>query len=246
MSKAREVVLLHGWGVTASVWTEFASLLAPVPVHARDLPGYRACPACAPYTLGALAAAVSRTAPPRCDVVGWSLGGLVALAWALAAPRQIARLVLIAGTPSFTMRPDWQHGMAAEVLAEFEGSLAADRDGTLKRFAALQASGESDGRHVLRRLRGAVVGGHDAAASVLAGGLRILREADLRASLAAVRQPTLLLQGSRDDLVPPSAAQQLARGLPDARLIVLDGVGHAPFLSRPHETAAAARSFLDE
>src|SRR5258705_2254288 len=93
----RDLVLLHGWGMNAGVWDEIAHELAPYfRVHCVDLPGHGAssdeyC------TLDALAAAL----PGRVTVCGWSLGGQVALDWALRAPRQAERLVLIASTPRF-------------------------------------------------------------------------------------------------------------------------------------------------
>ncbi|MGH6693250.1 MAG: alpha/beta fold hydrolase, partial [Gammaproteobacteria bacterium] len=108
MRKALHVVLLHGWGSDAGVWDDLAGRLGPqLRVHVPDLPGYGAAPAGARYTLEAMADTVARGAPRRCQVVGWSLGGEVALAWALRAPRQVRRLALIGATPCFASRPGW-------------------------------------------------------------------------------------------------------------------------------------------
>jgi pimeloyl-[acyl-carrier protein] methyl ester esterase len=246
MSDVRDVVLLHGWGMNAAVWTDLAALLSPrYRVRACDLPGYGASPRCAPYTLDALAAAVARAAPPRCHVVGWSLGGLIALSWARAAPEQTARLALIAATPSFARRAGWDHALDTAVLGGFARALAADRTELLRRFVSFQVRGDDRARAVARQLRAALAARAEPDMAVLAGGLDILLETDLRENLADIRQRALVLQGDRDSLVPPAAAAHLSRHLPVAQLVMIDGAAHAPFLSQPQKVAEALREFFD-
>jgi pimeloyl-[acyl-carrier protein] methyl ester esterase len=243
----RDVVFLHGWGSGAAVWQDLAAHLAPHGVaHAPDLPGYGAAPACVPYTLEGIAAAVARSAPARCYVVGWSLGGQVALAWAKSAPRQVVRLALIATTPCFTQRADWPHAVTAEALTGFSRGLAAERAGTLRRFMSLQAQGDEKAKQVARQLRAAHAAREEPAPEALEGGLRILSETDMREALGSIRQPVLVVHGDRDSLVPLAAGEYLSRRLFNARFLVLRGAGHAPFLSKPEETSAALREFFDE
>jgi pimeloyl-[acyl-carrier protein] methyl ester esterase len=243
----RDVVFLHGWGSGAAVWREMAAYLAPRRVpHAPDLPGYGSAAACAPYTLEGIAAALARSAPARCHVVGWSLGGQVALAWARSAPQQVARIALIAATPCFAQRAGWPHAITAEALAGFSRGLAAERASTLRRFMSLQAQGDEKARQVARQLRAAHAVCDGPAQEALAGGLRILSETDLRDALGAIRQPVLVVHGDRDSLVPLEAGEYLSRRLLNARLLVLRGAGHAPFLSKPEETSAALLEFFNE
>src|SRR5262245_6635545 len=233
MAEARDVVLLHGWGLTAAVWKDLEARLAPrYRVHACDLPGYGAQPGCEPYALHAVAAAVARSAPARCRVVGWSLGGQIALAWARAAPQQVVRLALIAATPCFVQRPDWPHAIPEPVLTDFSGALATDCAGALRRFVSLQTQGDRQERTVARQLRTALADGN-ASPAALAGGLRMLLETDLRDGLAAIRQPALVMHGDRDQLAPLAASEHLSRRLPAAWLAVVEGAAHAPFLSQP-------------
>ncbi len=245
MKKALDIVLLHGWGCSARVWDELATRLAPrFRVHAPDLPGYGATPACAPYTLQALADAVARRAPRRCRVAGWSLGGEVALAWARRAPYQVERLALIGTTPCFMSRPGWPCATAPAVLREFGQRLESDRAGTLARFAAAQARGDARTNR-FAGLLGRLVEG-SATDGALSAGLRVLAHADLRRELSRVRQPALVLHGARDRIVPPAAGRRLAAALPDARFALLRTCAHAPFLSQPGRVARALREFFGE
>lgn len=242
---SRDVVFLHGWGFSSGIWAGLAGRLGPrLRAHALDLPGYGAAPACSPYTLDALAAAVARAAPRRCHVVGWSLGGEVALAWARRAPRQVRRLVLIATTPCFARRAGWPCATEPAVLQEFGRWLAADRAGTLARFAAAQTKGDAQGQRLTGVLRAASE--RSANDAVLAAGLAVLLATDLRGELSRVRQPALVLHGARDRIVPPAAGRRLAAALFDARFTLLRSCAHAPFLSQPDRVAREVRSFLDE
>lgn len=242
---SRDVVFLHGWGFSAGVWDDLAGRLGPrLRAHVPDLPGYGAAPACAPCTLEAMADAMARAAPRRCHVVGWSLGGEVALAWARRAPHQLQRLALIGTTPCFTSRPGWPCATAPAVLREFGCSLIADRADTLARFVAVQARGDARARQFVGVLRQLSEG--NATDDVLAAGLGVLASADLRRELPRVRQPALVLHGARDRIVPPAAGRRLAAALPNARFSLLRTCAHAPFLSQPARVARELRKFFDE
>ena len=235
-----DLVLLHGWGMNAAVWEEVAGALARgFRVHLVDLPGHGASPLEGPFELEAVTGALLAALPERAAWVGWSLGAMLALAAAARAPERVDQLVLVAANPRFVADGEWP-GMPAGVLAEFAEALARDEAATLGRFLALVARGSAD-RGVLRRLR-ALRGPVEPAA--LAGGLRILAEADLRPLLPALRQPLLLIRGGGDALVPGEAAPAAAALAPEAKVTGWPDTGHAPFLARPQAFVEALEGFL--
>lgn len=243
MTSARELMLLHGWGLQRAVWAPVLPLLAAA-VHARalDLPGHGAAAMTTPYTLNALAQAMlaQQTAARACWL-GWSLGGLVALAAAQAAPARVEKLILVATTPRFVQAGDWPWAMPATQLQQFARGLAADYANTVLRFLSLQVSAEE--RPTLRALRTAATQAPPQPAALHAG-LELLAATDLRASLAHIAQPVLIVHGTRDTLARPQAAEALAAALPRAELRLIEGAGHAPFLSHPAAFAAAVNDFL--
>ncbi|MGE0556636.1 MAG: alpha/beta fold hydrolase [Burkholderiales bacterium] len=226
------LVLLHGWGTHGGVWDELAVRLAPdFAVLAPDLHGIEA--GIAQCTIEQMIGRLSDALPDRCAVAGWSLGGQLALSWARHCPRQVTRLVLLATTPRFVNAPDWAHGMAAADFEAFASSLQVNPAATLQRFRLLQAQADGHSRAVVRRLDAALASRPMPAPEVLAHTLDWLRMTDLRKELPEIGQPTLVLHGTQDRLASPAAAEFLAACLPRARLELLDGVAHAPFVSAP-------------
>ena len=66
-------------------------------------------------------------------------------------------------------------------------------------------------------------------------GLQLLQEGDLRGSLGQLQVASHWLFGARDTLVPAGVAGAIQARLPQARAQLVDGAGHAPFLSHPQQ-----------
>jgi pimeloyl-[acyl-carrier protein] methyl ester esterase len=240
-----DLVLVHGWGLNGGIWDTLAPLLEHgFRVTRVDLPGHGRSAWQGDEDLDGLARAVLERVPERAAWLGWSLGGLVAARAALAAPVRIERLVLVAATPSFVSRPNWPAAMAPELLEAFARDLRRDYLRTLQRFLALQVRGSDAADVVLRELRARLLQHGQPIPDALMAGLDILRTTDLRARFADIACPVLLLMGARDTLVPAAAAQPTAALLPDARVELIDGAGHAPFLARPATVAGIIGGFL--
>ena len=242
-----DLVLLHGWGSTAAVWNDVAAQLEPkFRLHCVDLPGHGANSKFELLTLDAVTDALAAALSERVIVCGWSLGGQVALNWALRHPRQVARLVLISSTPRFVNGGQWECGLDSAVLDDFARALSDDCAAALRRFAALEAHGGAAARTVLRRLRECTVKHGMHAAAALAAGLRILQNTDLRDRLPLIAQPALIVHGARDAIIPLAAADYLARALPRARLEVFENSAHAPFVTHARRAARCMAEFCDE
>ena len=88
------IVLLHGWALHAGAWGPLVPRLAQRHrVHAVDLPGHGHSAPLSPFTLDAIVGLLDAAFPdaPPLTVLGWSLGGQVALRWARLRPARIAR-----------------------------------------------------------------------------------------------------------------------------------------------------------
>lgn len=247
MGTGSACVLLHGWAMHGGVWSDAAqTLAADHRVICVDLPGHgRSPPLPGDYTLDELAAAVAGILPAQSAVIGWSLGGMLALKLAADYPDRVGQLILVAVTPRFVAGPDWVHALSPEILEGFAVRLRADPSGTIRQFLALQVQGSEQERRTLARLRSLMADVPLPHPAALEGGLAILRAATLLPLLGRITQPVSLIHGRRDTLVPWAAAQALQGRLPRARMHVLPGAAHAPFLSHPGEFLRIAREALN-
>ncbi|MDO9052347.1 MAG: pimeloyl-ACP methyl ester esterase BioH [Gallionella sp.] len=247
------LLLIHGWGMHGGMWGGVTEQLAQhFQVLAVDLPGHGHSAGSgkwpvvsaephthhSPLTTRYLDSIVDQLAEQFSDigpltVCGWSLGGQVALRWALRYPQQVNRLVLVSSTPCFVQQTDWPCAMAADTLAAFSASLQQDYLPTLRRFLALQVRGSEQERELLVTLRHSLLSRGEPDLAALQSGLEILRDCDLRVVLPEVVQPALVIAGERDTLTPLPASHYLAAQMPNARLATIRGAAHAPFLSHP-------------
>lgn len=238
------IALVHGWGMNARVFdTLVEGLASDFDVRALDLPGHGGRDALADNTLQGWADDLAQQLPVGATLLGWSLGGQVAMRAALDHPHRIARLVLLASTPKFVAAEDWVRGMAPADLQDFGASLLADPQATLLRFLSLQTRGMPNQKALLQQLRQTLLAAPVARSEALVGGLAILRDTDLRDELPRLKQPTLILHGALDTLTPPAAGAWLAETLPAAQHMEFSRAAHAPHLSHGHEVAAAIGRF---
>lgn len=273
----RTVALLHGWGLNLRVWDGLAAALAErFRVVAIDLPGHgRSGWLPDRSSLASQAEQVHETVSaidPRYSLIGWSLGGQIALRIAAAAqPGSMAarrlgalasadllapaidRLALIATTPRFSAGPDWPHGAPPERLASQALALRTDYQRTVSDFLELQVRGSAGGEAALAQLRASLFAHGDARPdarhprlAALACDLELLRDTDLRPLLGHITQPALVIAGQYDRVTHPAASRALAEALPEARYVEIRRAAHAPFLSHLPQVSALLTEFLAE
>jgi pimeloyl-[acyl-carrier protein] methyl ester esterase len=248
------LVLLHGWGLNVRVWDELIPLLSPrFSVITVDLPGHgrsewddraRTLSGMAQCVQDAIRSQAQQRAAPPLNVLGWSLGGQVALEWTACATDSIDRLVLVATTPKFAASADWPQGMPVEILEGFARQLATDYRQTVTDFLELQVRGSANGDAVLRKLRAALFAHGEASPAALTAGLGVLESADLRPQLPSIQQSTLVVAGQYDRVTSPRAGHALTESLPHAKYVEIRRAGHAPFLSHAETFMDALNSFF--
>jgi pimeloyl-[acyl-carrier protein] methyl ester esterase len=240
--EGENLVLLHGWGMNSAVWsTVIENLKDHYQVTLIDLPGhgFSSDSALVNASLDDWADAVEALLPENPVVLGWSLGGLVALALALKHPARIRSLIMLTATPSFMQRDNWSCAMGKDTLENFAANLKANLKTTLNRFLSLQIKGCDNARGLLKSLKNAFSSRPQAKIRALENGLSFLHDVDLRNCLTDLNVPSLWIYGEKDTLVPVCASDTIKLYLPEASVHIIKGSGHVPFLSHPDETLHA-------
>jgi pimeloyl-ACP methyl ester carboxylesterase len=266
---------VHGLGGASTNWTDLAALLAVrFDGWAIDLPGFgRSAPPRRPrYSVrGHVRAVVDvlehvRDQPGEgagrpVHLVGNSLGGLVSVLVASRRPDLVASLTLISpAMPVYRVPTAFSRALLL-LLVPGVPTLAAKKIGGVTPEESVRAMvrmcfGEPS-RVPPERLEQAVQemrerGEQPWADRALVGSMRGLITSYLRVGAAnawraarSLTLPTLVVWGSSDRLVDPALAPRLAAVVPDARLLVLDGVGHVAMLEAPEATARAVLGMVE-
>ena len=186
------------------------------------------------FELEQLDAVVAAVGEEQVDLMGTSMGALVAVAWAAAHPDRVRRLVLYGG---------WADGTAV--------SPASARDHVLGLVAAHWGLGSDVLTDIFAPDSGAAAraafAGYQRASSTAETARALLAlsyELDVSALLPAIRVPTLVIHREGDRAAPVAQAEALARGIPGAELVVLPGRSHLPFAGDAQSVVAPIRRFL--
>lgn len=214
-----DLVLLHGWGVSSALFADFvAQHQHQYRLTLIDLPGHGK----SGEITGGIeqwCAAIIKILPHRPILLGWSLGGLLAIHIANQVP--IRQLVLVGTTPNFVQSQNWRYGIPASDFEEFVKILRHNVDKGLKHFVALQSKDKAK----LKMLNQSI---DDFPASVTAlnQGLQILLNTDLRDELKQLKTPVLAILGKNDTLVPVAIHYWYAQHNIPATIL---NTGHIPF-----------------
>jgi len=228
-----DLVVLHGWGLNANVWQPLlAQLEQHYRVHCVDLPGYGESPwpTDSAVSLSAYVAQLAPHLPEHFHLLGWSMGGLIATAFALEHPQRVRSLTTVASSPRFVEDTNWP-GMKASVLTLFQKQLKEDFEKTVARFLAIQAMGSPNARADAKLIKNLVFTKPLPDLQALRGGLKLLAESDLRTQISQLDCPLWRVYGALDTLVPAAAADQVAAMVPGSSHWIVENAAHAPFLN---------------
>ncbi|WP_431279226.1 alpha/beta fold hydrolase [Leifsonia poae] len=186
------------------------------------------------FELEQLAAVVASLGPEPFDLVGTSMGALVAVAWAAAHPETVRRLVLYGG---WVRGPEISPPDARDhILGLVESHWGLGSDVLTDIFAP---DARSSTRETLSRYQRA-----SASPATARALLAMSYDLDVTDLLAQVSAPTLVVHRDEDRAAPVEQARALAAGIAGAELVVLPGRSHMPYVGDSHALASTIRRFL--
>jgi pimeloyl-ACP methyl ester carboxylesterase len=245
-------VLVHAWGLDAHMWNaQLPALLgADLQVITIDQRGHgRSGRSAGGYDLDTMAADIIGVLDTLdlhdAVLIGQSMGGALAAhaVGGLGTPR-VSQVVLSAPiTPCLTEAPDNPLGLPAEMLIANRAAMAADIAGWLEANSPGYWGAGAD-RWPLHT-RYTVESIYRTPLPVLLATNEALTSADLRAEIASIKVPTLVIQGDHDLSAPIEiTGRPTAALLPHGRLHVIEGAGHGLYTSYAEEYNAALIAFV--
>ena len=222
LARNREVILFNNAGVSSSS--------GKVPTSFQEM--------------GANAVAfIQALGLAKVDVLGFSIGGMVAQEITAQAPELVRRLILVGTGPRGA---DMSTSKSAEIFA---GAYDPPEHLWLAVHFSPSPSGRAAGlaflkRKLLRQGRDPEVSEEAAAAQREAIGKYIAPAESVLAYLKDIRQPTLIVQGSNDVIIPTVNSYVLQQNLPNAELIVYPDANHGSFYQYPELFVSDADQFL--
>jgi pimeloyl-ACP methyl ester carboxylesterase len=219
----------------------------------RDTGQSPTCPPGAPdYTVEDMAADVLSVMEthslPKAHLMGMSLGGYLAQMLALTDPDRVLSLTLIGSEPLGWDDPPLPH-IAEKVMNHFAGLATldwADRDAVIAFLAETEALMAGSGAPFdATAARDYAIATFDRASSPASmfNHAQLTSTQDWTGAFRKITQPTLVMTGADDPVLPPDNARALAAGIPDATLLFLPGIGHE-LPPRCHADIAARVSAL--
>ena len=239
------VIFLHGVGGGAASWKfqldHFGRTRRAI---AWDMPGYGGSKLLETTTFPALADALKRMMDhlglEKADIVGHSIGGMVAQEFIAAHPERVRKLVLSATSPAFgSPDGDFQKKFVAARLGPLDaGKTMADvAEEVVPELIGDDA--DPDGVALARQCMSRVPN------ETYRATMQCLVTFDRRDTLKQIAVPTLMLAGEKDSNAPAPMMERMAARVPGARYVCLEGAGHLANMECPARFDAAVEEFLD-
>jgi len=193
-------IFIHGWAFSSKVFKDFRGIKYDLPDHGRNKNPYE--------SIEKIVEDLRKITFAKHDLVGWSLGGSLALLFAYKYPERVNRLFLIGTTPYFKVAWNEKNVRAMKLLIKKKG---------IKAFREL-AYGDFEDFFEENR------------------GMKLLDDyvnLNLYPILPYIKKEVFLIHGTEDKIVPPSEAYKLHKRLKCSKLILLGG-GHFPVKNEEH------------
>jgi pimeloyl-ACP methyl ester carboxylesterase len=186
-----------------------------------------------------LAKSILADAPPRFALAGLSMGGYIALEILRQAPERVAKLALL-DTSARADTPEQAEARRGRIAMAQRGEFAAIP--SLMFPALVHASRREDaGLKALVEAMAAECG----ADAFMRQQTANMNRPDARPGLFAIACPTLVIVGEGDELTPPALAQEIAQGIPGARLEIVPDCGHLSTIERPEYVTGKLEELLE-
>ena len=245
--KGKPVLLIHGWGTSGKIWEGCEELIKKdYKLFIIDLPGMGSSPIINPYNIKKLIEQIDKIIPEKVTIIGWSLGGLIAIQYALKYPKKINSLICISSTPCFVQKKGWSYGVDMNFFKKFNRDFISNWRKTLKKFFILQLIKSKTNKMIINKLENDFIGKSPPSKEALKKTLSILEETDIRNDIKKINLPTLVIAGRKDMITDYRSTIWLKKNIKNSESYIFDNAGHMPFVSHKKEFVGLIKKFIEK
>jgi pimeloyl-ACP methyl ester carboxylesterase len=245
--KGKTIILLHGYLETMEIWENtITELSKKFRIVAADLPGHGLSEFCKGATTmefmaDCIKSLLDKLKISECFVVGHSMGGYVALAFAKKYPETAKALCLFSSTPNAdTEQKKKDRDREIELIKA--GKLELILKNNISRcFADINLSKFDEEIFAIREM--ATISDTDGIIACLQA--MKMRE-DMNGFMKTIQQKTLFIFGKHDNYITSDIAENIMREYPKAEALILENSGHNGFIEEPEESTKALSSFAEK
>ena len=236
LGKTPPIVLIHGAGGNHLYWPPQLRRLPGYRVYAIDLPGHGHSGGTGQQTIASYASTILKWME-NIDLhsavfLGHSMGSAITLSLALEHPEHVLGLGLLGGGARMKVNPTLIEQTSSSttfhnaVEALITWSFAPQTPPELVQLASQRLA---ETRH-----------------SVLHADLIACEAFDLEERISEIKQPTIIIVGDQDKMMPVRQSQILSNSIPNAQLAIIPGAGHMVMLEQPQAVSEVLRQFLSQ
>ena len=231
MPAKTKLVLVPGLLCTKALWAPQMAALADIAdISVADHTRHD--------TMVGIAKSILAAAPERFALAGLSMGGYISYEIVRQAPQRVTRLALLDTGARADPPERKEQRLRRNALAQREGA-GAVQDELMSALIHKDRLADKAFTGIIRQM----------AVDIGAEGLirqhaAIMSRPDNRPLLASIKCPTIVIVGREDALTPPEMAQEIATGIPGAKLEIIPECGHLSTLERPEAVNRAMRAWL--
>lgn len=233
------LVLLPGWAMHSGVWGDFATQLSThfTLTLIDHLP-----------SLGNIDVVADGIVDLLDDepfyLLGWSLGGSVALNMAQRYPSRVKGVILLATNPCFVANEAWP-GMPLAMFRAFTQQVHLNASVTLQGFLMLQCQGITNSHEYMETLKARFTSAEMLPLKDLMQNLALLEKVDLRDVMTALTCPIVAILSDNDALVPVTIGLAMQTLKPNLQLHIIEKAGHIPFIVQTAVCVNIICAFID-
>ncbi|MDF7677029.1 pimeloyl-ACP methyl ester esterase BioH [Neisseriaceae bacterium ESL0693] len=247
MIASPKVFMIHGWATNHHIFDDLRARagIAADYWQTPDLPGHGTTPLGQHFNIEAIAQSFAAQISQPVHLLGWSLGGMIALSIAAHYPEKVQTLCLTASLAKLSASPDYPQGLQHAALQNMVLLFEHNYTKFIQQFLTLQMLyATPEDQQSARKLLPALC--QYGTPAGLTTSLHSLQQADLRPLLPSIQVPTLLIFGGRDTITPPRMGEYLHQHISGSQWQYLPKAAHLPFLSHPDVFTQSLHHFWEQ